>query len=97
MAFAVVTGGGTKLRAAAAGRDNSGGGREEQGETDERTLAACLAENASARQGFDPAARLVKTGADYFRMPVFGLFSRSWRSLRRLRFGFLMINVPLPR
>lgn len=30
-------------------------------------------------------------------MPVLGLFKRSWRSLRRLRLGLLMMKVPLPR
>lgn len=30
-------------------------------------------------------------------MPVFGLFSRNWRSFRFVRFGFVMMNVPLPR
>lgn len=29
-------------------------------------------------------------------MPVLGLFRRNWRSLRRLRFGLLMMKVPLP-
>ena len=30
-------------------------------------------------------------------MPGLGLFSLSWRSFRLLRFGLLMMNVPLPK
>lgn len=30
-------------------------------------------------------------------MPGLGLFSRNWRSFFLLRFGLLMMNVPLPR
>ena len=33
---------------------------------------------------------------NYFRMPGFGPFNFDWRRFRALRFGFLMINVPLP-
>ena len=31
------------------------------------------------------------------RMPVLGLLRRNWRSLRLVRLGFVMMNVPLPR
>lgn len=32
----------------------------------------------------------------YLRMPRRRFLTRLWRSLRSLRFGLLMINVPLP-
>ncbi len=32
----------------------------------------------------------------YFRAPRCGLFTRDWRVLRSLRFGLLIMNVPLP-
>jgi len=35
-------------------------------------------------------------GKDYLRMPGFVLFSFNCRALRLLRFGLLMIKVPLP-
>jgi len=42
--------------------------------------------------------RRVKEGKrrNYFRMPGFGPFNFDWRRFRALRFGFLMMNVPLP-
>ena len=35
-------------------------------------------------------------GRAYLRMPRRRFFTRLWRSLRSLRFGLLMMNVPLP-
>jgi len=32
----------------------------------------------------------------YFRAPRRGFFNRDWRSLPDLRFGLLMMKVPLP-
>jgi len=33
----------------------------------------------------------------YLRMPTLVDFSRCWRSLRLVRLGLVMMNVPLPR